>query len=251
MADESQDGHKPSPTDAVKAPGTKKHLAETFWAVVVGVILFFLGVAWQKFVGPDDVVVRETAAPTDTAYVRLVPDSTSLDSAMLNTLRNIHREISKLATEAPPQVRLPGGALSSNFKPNSLNVPAFDLPPSVMGWHLGSIAPYAAAECPPSEVSPGALLELKFMVLPGIDIADFTPVFLRVTRVSDPSHPAGVMVLDEQYRLRTGQNLIVLAVSFPPGDYRIGYGFFRRSELKEKYPSWFSLRCNVHVTGTS
>ena len=55
------------------------------------------------------------------------------------------------------------------------------------------------------------------------------------------------MVLEQQFELRRGRNLIVFAGAFSVGEYEVGYGVFRMTELDQEFPPWYSRRCTVLI----
>ena len=217
----------------------KQYLIPTIWTVLFAIAAFVSGRVWDRIGGPQEVTVRDAVRPTDTLVVRMARDSSGQDRGLAEQLRQLNRQIARLAgaaTATPNPEDLPN--------PNKLLVSRFEFAIGVKGWSQESFSTIARAGCPPNKVSRGQLVTVSFSPLGTVDIRDLSPVFLRVIRTDTTEH---VLALEQQYELRAGRNVIVFSAALAPGIYELGYGVYHLADLNKEFPSWYSMRCKLVV----
>ena len=124
--------------------------------------------------------------------------------------------------------------------------PRFVLPDTVAGYLLTNIDNFAAANCPPKEILPGALIDLTVQVHDDSLLKVVTPLFVTLLEIR-PDRSV-MQVYREQFAvLPGGKNLVRLTAHFPYGNYQLIYGFYLKDQLNDKYPRFYGRRCRFKV----
>jgi hypothetical protein len=228
---------------------SKKYVIPAVWALVIALLSFSVSQFFDIFRGPRPVLISGDRRIPDTMVVRVSSDTALQQkalSALFDSLRFAIRETQ--VGRSSQHVSSPSKTIQSVMRDaNRIQLKSFRLPSSVGGYLQRSMVAFAISECPPSVASSGDIIQCRFTLLGNIDLSLLSPIFVSVYR-RDEQGKVISSVFEQQYELKSGNNLIVFAASFPAGAYEIEFGFYRLDELDTKYPPFYARRCVVTIT---
>lgn len=227
----------------------KKHIVEALWALLIALVSFLVGQFFDIFRGPQPVFIAGENRPLDTLVVRVWTD-TSLQKLALSTMfDSLRMAIHGLQVgRIPQQLSMSNQETDSAIREaNPIELKRLQMPSIVGGYLQSSMDAFATSQCPPSSVVSGNIIQCRFTLLGNIDTSLLSPIFLSVYRRDEKGNLTSD-VFEQEYKLRSGANLVVFAASFPPGSYQVEFGFYRLDELATKYPPFYQRSCVVTVT---
>jgi hypothetical protein len=250
---------------------SRGNIYKAIWSLLLGVLGFSAGLLWSAYKGKDKVVIATTEDGAKPIVVRV--ETTPDDPARL-TLDRIDvlvEEVRRLRGQATPDHSsarttsnaTTGSAESSidtaavassrndmlpDVESHALNrpfLPKFELPKHVHGYSLRDLAGFGRAQCPANNIKAGNSIVVRLILNGGVNVDELTPVFLTVARPTAKN--TFTQVSEQQFVLEPGVNQFQVPFDVPAGSYRFDVGFHSRAELKEEYPPFYGLVCDVIV----
>jgi hypothetical protein len=223
----------------------RKHWIGLFWTLVAAIVAFFAGQLYSTREGPQQVYVTNL----DTARkVIAVGDSSSREY-----LRDITKEIRALR-RAQAHTDLPAlsqGADSTRTKadaptetPNLPQIPPFEFPTNVKGHITGALGAFASSHCPSRNQRPGTDVLADFVIRSPSLLGKTSPLILQLS--TPIVHDTINQVFEQQYEARV-RNHLVFTLPTAPGEYVLEFGFFLKSELSRKYPTFYRTVCAISL----
>jgi hypothetical protein len=225
----------------------RKHWIGLFWTLVAAIVAFFAGQLYSRREGPQKVYVTNL----DTARkVIAVGDSSSREY-----LRDIAKEIRALR-RAQARTDLPAPALSqaadsartngdaTTETPNLPQIPPFEFPTNVKGHITGALGAFASSHCPSRNQRSGTDVPADFVIRSSSLLGKTTPLVLQLS--TPIVHDTINQVFEQQYEARV-RNHLVFTLPRAPGEYVLEFGFFLKSELSRKYPTFYRTVCAISL----
>jgi len=248
------------------------------WGVLLGLVGFFGGLAYQKISGPQKVVVEASHASTEQRQITTEVSPRSKEIADLTEairqlskaaagnadqkrLRELTTEVDRLRAEvaqakrppiSTPQSDMSASALGSASASTNLSVSTgpvrFQLPDTVGGYTSEKIFGVSALTCPPRVVFPGSTLMASFNLNNQTLLSRASPLRATIVKVHSPTEV--LQITEVWIDLRVGANVISLYPPLELGRYRLSYGFYLKDKLSGRFPPFYSNECSFDVKAT-
>jgi len=225
----------------------KNNIHQAIWALViacvVGVASFFVG----RLSGPEKVIISTQPEDSVPLIVRVAPDENSSNAntslkaiaSHLEAIRDIQlgqKSLDEMTTTSKK---------TSKAAFNLPQVPSFKMPENVKGYTRASLVGFGEATCPDSTINQETVLLLQVYIEPKVRLESLTPAVIQMDK---PNSRGGLThVFRQQFELSNGINIFRLPLTLPVGQYHLEAGFYLRSDLKEEFPEYHSVRCPIEV----
>jgi hypothetical protein len=225
-----------------------KHLIGLFWSLIAAILAFFAGQVYSSREGPQKVYVTNV----DTAR-RVIAIG---DSSAREYLRDIAKEVRALrqaqalvgisATPIRQSADTAGvqPTATPELPPNSPQIPPFEFPSNVAGHITGALGAFASSRCPAPNQLAGADLSTELLLRSPALVERITPLVLQVS--TPVVHNTINQVFEQQYEARV-RNRLLFTLPQTPGEYVLEFGFYLRSELSKKYPTYYRAVCRISL----
>lgn len=248
------------------------------WTIAIGIAGFVGALLYQKFYGPQKVVI-ESLPPTATS-VRVTTEQSSTKEdikelakairslAKASTanvddkrLRELSEEVDRLrvqlahstkANSAPITPATSSPATSSEQRDRdrqdalrSVKSMKFSLPANVKGYTGAKLFGISDSTCPPEVATPGMTVTASFTLKDASLLSRATPLRVEILREDSPKNL--FQIEDAWQDIQLGNNAISLSPKLPPGLYRLIYGFYLRDKLNVDFPDYYLRQCSFSV----
>ncbi len=246
----------------------RDHLIRAFWSLLIGLVMFLLGMYYNSTRQPSKVEVVNTFQKSDTVIVRFDEKALTPNEQVSKTLSQLARDISDLKRSYQPispasnpktMARIPDRPISDvvhrwdqkpvrleqiTFEPTlkiaQIQLDKFSLPPGTKGYSNIALSTLARVQVVSPTVKQDSLFSLVVELLDPRLLGKISPLFLEFLRKD--SELSYTQLASQQYKLEPGRNLVRLAAHIPPGHYEVEVGFYVLDDIKGEYPRKYTSR---------
>lgn len=219
---------------------SRENISRAIWALIVAILAFFGGQAYQKMFGAQKVLIDAQATKAQPIYVKIQEKNGRLTSeAMKREIKGIRDEVGKLKVYS-------NYLGNDNQNINKQWASRYELPSNVKGYYSTSIIGIAEANCVESQFQSEKPIIIRFVLRDKTVIAKATPLIIEVMKVLSKNQVQ--QVYSGAYELKHGENNIVVDIPLENGMYELRYGYYLLSELNKEYPHFYSKQCAFSVS---
>jgi len=218
----------------------RDNIIRAFWALIVAIIGFFGGQAYQRMYGPQKIVIDAQATKAEPIYVKIQDiDDRHTSETMKSEIKGIREEINK--------IKIYSNYLGDNNQSINRKWPSkYGLPSNVKGYYASSIIGITEASCVDSKLQSGKPIIVSFILRDKDVITKATPMIVEVMKAISKNEV--LQVYSGAYELKHGKNNIFIDAQLQSGTYELRYGYYLLDELNKEYPHFYSKQCSFYVS---
>lgn len=259
----------------------------SIWAIIIGIIGFISALIWQKFTGPDEVIVlnrNEEHRDNDTTItlIRFQPDEkyfqtllklseVDIQTKYLTTKNRdaIKFNVDSVSTQIAREYQIKYDSLRLAIVKQEVNKP-LSLNNLIPLYGTGSIPYFSNVKRPKFKMPPivsgytqgeinsyatavmnSTSFKRKDKVELTLDFFDRKTIEkitpIFIDIVEPKSSNSVYFIWGDQYEIKEKKNQIVFSADFKPGKYVLTIGFYFLDEINTKYPPNYSKKFDIEI----
>lgn len=261
---------------------SKSNIYSSIWAFIIGIIAFFVGLAWKNLAGPDEVVVlnNENIKDTNITIIRFQPDEKYFDDLSKLTSQNLQKQYSKsnykdkyndidsLALDIVKEYQLKYDSLrlslnrtndlqkpivnyelvsipSENRNVVQLKRPIFKMPAIVEGYSEAQINSFASISINSTVFKQNDEIVININFFDESTIRKISPLFVNLVKPGSDNNVYHIW--GDQYEIVDRKSILKLSSDFKPGNYIFNVGFYLLDEINTKFPAYYSKKYKIEI----